>query len=216
MSQQSLAVDFFLIAHNPFDDGRLLIGAEILGCGLVGAEFADLILSHRLRIEGEDLVVAVDGAAPVDEVDDFVFTAVRSQKSLHSVRSWIEPLQDGLYGLLGDRLVASGVVRREQGARRLGRGRQPDRYPAANLLTACAPQQRLEQSLRSPKDLTLAGGMFAALLGVLGADQPLTLDIDRAMVRELLSEVELNLPSDLRAVCNGVRAITAEVSLRLR
>jgi Golgi phosphoprotein 3 (GPP34) len=215
VSPQSLAVDFFLLAHDPFDDGRLAIGTEILGCGLVGAELADLVLMRRLRIDGDDVMLTEAGGPP-DEVDDYVLEAVGSQDAVHPVRAWIEPLQDGLYALIGDRVVASGILRREQGTRRIGRGRQPDRFPAVDLLAACAPQQRLEQLLRSPKDLTLARGVLAALLGVLGVDRLLTSEVDRTTVREVLGEIEQYLPIDLRAVCDGVRAVTAEVSLRSR
>jgi hypothetical protein len=214
-SRQPLALDFFLIAHDPFDGGRLAISTEILGCGLVGAEIADLVLARRLRIDGDDVVVTEPGGQ-VDDIDGYVLEAVDGQESVHSVRTWIEPLQDGLYALIGDRLVAAGVLRREQGTRRIGRGRQPDRFPANDLLAACAPQQRLEQLLRSPKDLTLAPGVLAALLGVLGVDRLLTTAIDRTTLREMLVEIEQNLPSDLRTVCDGVRAVTAEVSLRSR
>jgi hypothetical protein len=214
-SRQPLALDFFLIAHDPFDGGRLAISTEILGCGLVGAEIADLVLARRLRIDGDDVVVTEPGGQ-VDDIDGYVLEAVDGQESVHSVRSWIEPLQDGLYALIGDRLVAAGVLRREQGTRRIGRGRQPDRFPADDLLAACAPQQRLEQLLRSPKDLTLASGVLAALLGVLGVDRLLPTAIDRTTLREMLVEIEQNLPTDLRTVCDGVRAVTAEVSLRSR
>jgi hypothetical protein len=214
-SRQPLALDFFLIAHDPFDGGRLAISTEILGCGLVGAEIADLVLARRLRIDGDDVVVTEPGGQ-VDDIDGYVLEAVDGQESVHSVRTWIEPLQDGLYALIGDRLVAAGVLRREQGTRRIGRGRQPDRFPANDLLAACAPQQRLEQLLRSPKDLTLAPGVLAALLGVLGVDRLLPTAIDRTTLREMLVEIEQNLPTDLRTVCDGVRAVTAEVSLRSR
>jgi hypothetical protein len=214
-SRQPLALDFFLIAHDPFDGGRLAISTEILGCGLVGAEIADLVLARRLRIDGDDVVVTEPGGQ-VDDIDGYVLEAVDGQESVHSVRSWIEPLQDGLYALIGDRLVAAGILRREQGTRRIGRGRQPDRFPADDLLAACAPQQRLEQLLRSPKDLTLASGVLAALLGVLGVDRLLPTAIDRTTLREMLVEIEQNLPTDLRTVCDGVRAVTAEVSLRSR
>jgi hypothetical protein len=215
-SRQPLALDFFLIAHDPFDGGRLAISTEILGCGLVGAEIAELVLARRLRVDGDDVVVVTEPRGPVDEIDGYVLEAVDGQESVHSVRAWIEPLQDGLYALIGDRLVASGVLRREHGTRRIGRGRQPDRFPASDLLAACAPQQRLEQLLRSPKDLTLAPGVLAALLGVLGVDRLLTTAIDRTTLREMLVEIEQNLPADLRAVCDGIRAVTAEVSLRSR
>lgn len=215
MARQPLAVDFFLMAHDPFDDGRLRIGTELLGCGLVGAELADLMLAHRLGIDGDDLVV-LDPGGQLDEVDDYVIEAVGSQESVHPVRTWIEPLQDGLYALVARKLVASGTVRRQQATRRIGRGRQADRFPPNDLLAACRPQQNLEELLRAPRNLTLAGGMLAALIGVLGIDGLLAPDLDRTVLRELLVEIEQHLPTDLRAVCDGVRAVTAEVSLRAR
>jgi len=135
---------------------------------------------------------------------------------VHPVRTWVEPLQDGLYALLGRKLVASGMVRRQQATRRIGRGRQADRFPPNDLLAACRPQQNLEELLRAPRNLTLAGGMLAALIGVLGIDGLLAPDLDRTVLRELLVEIEQHLPTDLRAVCDGVRAVTAEVSLRAR
>jgi hypothetical protein len=214
-SRDSLAVDFFLLVHDPFDDGRLIVNPEILGCGLVGGKLADLILDRQLRIDG-DRVVAVDHPAPADEIDSYVVEAVRSQRSAHSVRAWVDPLQDDLYDFVGDRLVASGIVRREQGARRIGRGRQPDRFPSTDLLAASAPQQRLDQMMRSPKDLTLASGMLVALLSVLGIDRAIAPDVDRTKVREIADEIADHLPTDLRGVYDAVKAISGEASLRLR
>lgn len=215
MARQPLALDFFLIAHDPFDDGRLRIGTELLGCGLVGAELADLVLARRLGIDGDHLVVLESGGQ-LEEVDDYVIEAVGSQDLEHPVRTWVEPLQDGLYALLARKLVASGTIRRQQGTRRLARGRQPDRFPANDLLAASRPQQNLEALLRAPRDLTLSAGVLAALIGVLGIDRLLTPDLDRTFLRELLAEIEQNLPTDLRVVCDGVRTATAEMSLRAR
>jgi hypothetical protein len=214
-SPDSLAVDFFLLAHDPFDDGRLIINPEILGCGLVGGTFADLILSHKLRIE-DDRVVAIDVAASADEIENYVVEAVRSQTSAHPVRRWIEPLQDDLYGFISDRVVASEILRREQGTRRIGRGRLPDRFPAVDLLAASAPQQRLQRGLRSPKDLTLSAGMLMALLSALGFERAIAPDVDQATAREIVAEIEDNLPTDLRAVYHAVQSIAGEAALRLR
>ncbi len=215
MSRQPLAVDFFLIAHDPFDDGRLRISTELFGCGLVGAEVADLMLARRLGLDGDDLVV-LDPSGELDEVDDYVIEAVGSQPETHPLRAWVEPLQDGLYALLGRKLVASGVVRRVQGSRRITGGRQPDRFPATDLLAASRPQQRLEDLLRAPRNLDLASGVLAALIGVLGVDGLLSPELDRSTLRELLTEIEHFLPADLRAVRDGLRVVTAEVSLRAR
>ncbi len=212
---RQLAVDFFLIAHDPFDDGRLRISPELLGCGLVGAEIADLMLDRRLGLDGDSLVV-LDPGGQLDEADDYVIEAVGSQSSTHPVRSWVEPLQDGLYALIADVVVGAGTVRRMPGPRRIARGRQPDRFPAADLLAACRAQQDLEALLGTPSQLTLAAGVLAALIGVLGIDGLLNPQLDRPVLRELLAEIEQNLPADLQAVCDGVRAVTAEVSLRSR
>jgi Golgi phosphoprotein 3 (GPP34) len=213
--RDSLAVDFFLLAHDPFDDGRLSVNPEILGYGLVGGKFTDLILRRWLRCD-DDRVVAVDAGTPKDEIDSFVVAAVRSQTQPHPVRSWVEPLQDELYELVGDRVVDSGIMRREQAPRRIGRARQPDRFPAVDLLAVNAPRQRIEQMMRSPKDLTLAAGMLVALLSVLGIDRAIAPDADRTAIREIVLEIEDNLPMDLRAVYDAIKTLTGEASLRLR
>ncbi len=214
-SQGSLAVDFFLLVHDPFDDGRLTISPELLGCGLVGGKLTDLVLASRLRIDG-DRVVAVGLAPSTDEIDDYVVEAVGSQKSAHTVRAWVDALQDDLYESIGDRLVTSGVLRREQGARRIGRGRQPDRFPSLDLLASSAPQQRLDEMMRSPKDLDLASGMLVALLSVLGIDRAIAPTVDRRTVAEIVDEIADNLPTDLRRVYDAVQAITGEAALRVR
>jgi hypothetical protein len=213
--RDSLAVDFFLLAHDPFDEGRLTVNPEILGYGLVGGKFADLVLRRWLRVDN-DRVVALDAGVPDDEIDSYVVAAVRSQRQPHSVRSWVGPLQDELYEQISDRVVASGLVRREQTARRIGRGRQPDRFPPTDLLAASAPQQRIDQMMRSPKDLSLAAGMLVALLNVLGVDRMIAPDVDRTRIREIAAEIEDNLPSDLRAVYDALKTLTGEASLRLR
>lgn len=210
----SLAVDFFLLAHDPFADGRMIVNGEILGCGLVGGKLADLVLDRRLGIDGE-LVVAVDGRSSGDSVDDFVVETVRGQSSSHPVRRWIEALQDDLYEYIAERVVSSGILRREQGARRL-RGRQPDRFPPEDLLAASAPQQQLLEMVRSPKDLTLRAGMLLALLGALGLDRLLAADGDPTRVREIILEIEDHLPTSLRAVHGAVKLMAGDAAIRSR
>lgn len=218
MTRDPLAMDLFLMAHDPFDDGRLRISPELLGCGLVGAALTDLLLVRRLGVDGDDLVLLESSRDPdeLNDIDVYVLEAVATQSELHPVRAWIEPLQDGIYSLVARAVVLSRTVRRQPGTRRLARGRQPDRFPATDLLAACRPQQCLEALLRSPRDLTLAAGTLATLIAVLGVDGLFSPELDRAALRELLAEVEQHLPSDLRVVCDAVRAVSAEVSLRSR
>ena len=214
-NQDSLAVDFFLVAHDPFDGGRLIVSPEVLGCGLVGGKLADLVLDRQLHVD-DGRLVAWGSAAAADQIDEYVVPAVGSQRTLHPPRSGIGPLQDDLYDLVAGRVEALGILRREPGQRRLGRGRLPDRFPAVDLLAAHGSQQRLEQMLRSPKNFTLRAGMLAALLKVLGVDVAIAIDQDRTTVREIISEVEDNLPTDLRAIYDGVQTVASQFALRMR
>jgi hypothetical protein len=215
-SSQPLSVDFFMIAHDPFDGGKLRISTELLGCGLVGAQLAELILGHRLTVNGE-LLSILDMNGRRDVLEDYVLEHVANQGTEHPVRAWIEPLQDGVYALIGDQLVAGGTLGRQPGPRRIGRGgRQPDRFPANDLLVACRPQQQLERLLRLPKDLTLPMGTLAVLIDSLGLDGLLDPALDRSRLHELLAEVEQNLPAELQAVSVAIRTIAGEVSLRAR
>ena len=213
---RSITADFFLIAHDPFDDGKLRVGTELFGCGLVGAKLAELVMARRLRLDG-DKVVVMDSAKLQDDGDDYVLENVAGQSTAHSAKSWIEPLQDGLYEVVARQLVMAGVVRRQTGVRRFARGgRHPDRFPANDLLVATRPQQDLEELLRTPRDLSLAAGTLAAIVGAVGLDSSFNLQLDRAYLRELLTEIEQNLPSDLFTIYDSVRAVTVEVSLRAR
>jgi len=213
-SSNSLAVEFFLLAHDPFSDGRMIVDGQILGCGLVGGKIVDLLLDRRLRIEN-GLVLVGDGPPSGDPIDEFVVEAVRGQSAAHSVRRWVEALEEDLYQLISDRVVSLGILRREQGGGRFRR-QQPDRYPAENLLAASRPQQDLQQMVRSPRDLTLRAGMLLALLGALGLDTVVVGDGDQTRAREIIVEIEENLPADLQVVHAAVASIAGAAALRMR
>jgi len=167
-------------------------------------------------VNGE-LLSILDMNGRRDVLEDYVLEHVANQGTEHPVRAWIEPLQDGVYALIGDQLVAGGTLGRQPGPRRIGRGgRQPDRFPANDLLVACRPQQQLERLLRLPKDLTLPMGTLAVLIDSLGLDGLLDPALDRSRLHELLAEVEQNLPAELQAVSVAIRTIAGEVSLRAR
>ena len=123
MDHSYLPDEFFLIAHDEFS-GKLRISQDLLGCGLVGAQLADLVMARRIGIEaGRVLITDTPGDAG-DEVGAYVIETLTRQTSTHSVRVWIETFADVLYELVGRRLIAAGVVRRESGGRQLcGSGR---------------------------------------------------------------------------------------------
>ena len=214
MDRHWLATDFFLIAHDEFS-GKLRISLELLCCGLVGGQLADLIVANRLALEGGRVLVTDDRSEARDEVGDYVVESISRQTSTHSVRVWVDTLQEVLYELIGRRLINDGVVRREQGGRQLMR-RRPDRFPATDLLAAARPRLRLEHMLRTPQEFDLPGAVLAVLVGAVGVETVLDPEIDRTAARELMTRLEENFPADLRALIEGVRAAAVAVSLTVR
>lgn len=213
MDQEHLGARLFLIAHDEFS-GRPHVGHELLGCGLVGAVLADLVLAGAVTV-ADGRVVATDPApSGTDEVAAYAVESIRRQGTNHTVRTWTAHLGDPLHELVARDLVDRGILRRESG-RGLFRARA-DRFPAADLLRAAAPRVRLEHMLRHPRDLDLPGGVVAALLWALGVDRILDPAIDRAASRQLVDEVLAHLPPDLAQLLAGVTAAGAAVSLTVR
>jgi len=214
MDRSYLPDEFFLIAHDEFS-GKLRISQDLLGCGLVGAQLADLVMAKQIGIEDGRVLMTDTPDDAGEEVGAYVMETLARQTSTHSVRVWIETFADVLYELVGRRLVAAGVVRREAGGRQLMRKR-PDRFPAVDLLAAARPRLRVEHMLRRPEEFDLPGAVVAVLIEALDSHSVLDPELDRAAIRELSAQLEANLPVHLHAVVQGVRAAVAAVSLTIR
>jgi hypothetical protein len=209
MSRYRLAESFFLIVHDPFT-GKLGISRELLDCGLVAAELADLVLSGHLDVV-EDRVVVTDRTGGVDEeLDRFVVDAVGRQTSSHPVRVWAESIGEIVFDLVVKRLLDDGVVRAERHRGVLRRG--PERFPAQDLLRASGPRLRLEHMLRHPAEFDLPGAVTAAIAGAIGVERTFEFEIDR----ELFTELADNLPPSLERLIVGVTATVAAISLTIR
>ncbi|MFC4944477.1 GOLPH3/VPS74 family protein [Pseudonocardia sp. GCM10023141] len=214
MAQDLLAKRMFLILHNPFT-GKSDVGQDLLKCGLVAAELADLIMARRLGMENDRIVVADTRGSGSDEIGAFVVESIQRQTSAHTVRSWVEALADVLFELVARGLVDDGVVRREQGGRKLLR-RSADRFPAVDLMRAAGPRLRLEHMLRTPRERDVSGAALAAVLGALEVDRVLDVDRDRAQVRFAIGECTASLPIDLRNLVAGVEDSVSAISLIVR
>ena len=214
MNRQRLAERFFLITHDEFS-GKLRISPELLGCGLVCAELADLMLVGRL--DAVDDRVIVTNRHPHDDDDPvsaFVMESVQLQPAVHTVRTWCENLSESVQELVARRLIEDDVLHRVVGGGVIRR--RSDRYPAKALLRAVGPRLRLEHMLRTPSELDLAGALLAALLRTLDAERVLDPSVDRAAARQLVDGVMDNLPTSLRALVDGAASAVAAVSLRVR
>ncbi|MBC8093830.1 MAG: GPP34 family phosphoprotein [Pseudonocardia sp.] len=216
MSDERLSDNFFLIVHDEFT-GKLRVSHDLLECGLVVAQVAELISVGRLGMVGDRVLVRDPGsgaAAGVDEISAFVVDSVGRQSRPHSVRTWIETLGSPLFELVARRLMDRGVLRRESGRGLLMR--RPDRFPAVNLLAAARPQIRLEHMLTTPTEFDLAGAVTASVINVLGIGNVLDPTLDRAATKAVIDRLHGHLPSQLRMLLKGAEAAVAAVSLTVR
>ena len=208
MGHSEFAPNLFLVVHDPFS-GKLEISRELLGCGLVAAELAHLIIDGWLEI-ADDRIVIANGGPCTQQIDSFVVQSVARQRNPHTVRVWIESLGEILYELVAEDLVEQGIIREEKRRGLVRKG--PVLYPAADLLKASGPRLRLDNMLRDPPSFTLAGAVNAALVGAMGIERIFETEVDR----EFFEELRLNLPTQLRSLLNGVAAAVAAVTLTIR
>jgi Golgi phosphoprotein 3 (GPP34) len=212
MLRQPLATAFFLFAHDTFS-GKLLISADLLGCGLVGAQMAELILAGRLQMLDGKVAVSEPRGDGSDTISAYVMDSVSRQPQAHAVRTWTENLGPMLTELVARAALDEGIVQREtSGVLR----RKADRFPALDLVRAAAGRVRVEHALRHPKDMDLRVGILTALVFAVGADRLLDPGIDRLRARALVAEVGENLPGAIRQLLDGLAAAIAAVSLRVR
>jgi hypothetical protein len=209
MSRSHLAENFFLIVHDPFT-GKLSISRELLDCGLVASQLADLVLSGHLDVVDDRVVVTDRTGGRDEELDRFVLEAVARQKAAHSVRVWSESIGAIVFDLVVKRLLDDGVIRAEKHRAMLRRG--PERFPAQDLLRASGPRLRLEHMLRHPTEFDLPGAVTAAIVGALGVERSFEFDVER----ELFVELTENLPPSLERLVAGVAATVAAISLTIR
>ncbi|MCW6010528.1 GPP34 family phosphoprotein [Micromonospora sp. CPCC 205371] len=189
-----LADELFLVGHDEYT-GKPTGNAGVLASALAGAVLGELLLDGRLTIvEGG---VAVQAARAYGEkATDAVLGEVCRQGDRRPVRHWVGYLRGDVRDVVARRLVATGLVRREQ-PRGLAR-RGHTRYPAYDPQRYAEPRRRLAQALagQGPMDAQLAA--LAALAGIAG------LVPDPTRVRE-------NLPWVLRDLVSGVdEAVSAQ------
>jgi hypothetical protein len=206
-----LSSQLFLILHDPFT-GKGEVSQELLECAVSAAQLADLVITRRLAVNDDDQVVmagrAQEGSG--DEVGAYVLGCVADQSRTYSVRTWVASLGEVVTDLVVRELVEAGVVRHERGSRGL-RGRKPDRFPAADLLRASSPRNRVRHMLTHPGEFDLAGATVASIVGALGVERIFEVDD----TRDLLRELGTHMPSPLQSVMAGLAATVASMSVTL-
>jgi hypothetical protein len=161
-----LAEELLLLALNEEKGTVVMAGSIGLPYGLAGALLIELAADGLIRVEGKELVAAPGGSAR-DEVLDEVLGVIRSAKRTRDLKSWVGKIGRSagkLKGRLLDRLVAKGILRREE--HRLLLLFPTTRYPETNPMPEYAVRERVRRALRG---MTPPDGHTAALISLVHA-----------------------------------------------
>jgi hypothetical protein len=207
-----MAGAFLLLVHDEFS-GRPRCSADLLRCGLVGAQLAELVIAGRMSLaEGRVHPLDADPLGDGRPAADYVMECVFAQPRHHTVRTWTENLGEPLHEMVVTELVEEGIVRRESGG--FGR-RRMERYPAVDLLRAAAPKARFARMLTMPRDLDLAGAFTIAMVWALGIEAVLDARSERG-TGDLVERIKARMPAALRALLEGIGNSAAATSLTMR
>ncbi len=205
-----LADELFLIGHDEYS-GKPRVSAAALDSGLAGAVLGELLLDGRLTVE--DGRVRLRDPRPIGErVSDAALAEVFKQREPWPVRSWVEYLRREVRDMVGRRLVAGGLVRRQ---RSRGLVRTSVRFPARDPLTAASPRVRLRYLLDHAELVDLPTATLAALVASTRLEHVLAMESSRR-VRDVIAELTQDLPAALAALANGVDAAVGAVTLTIR
>ncbi|MDN5915003.1 MAG: GPP34 family phosphoprotein [Pseudonocardia sp.] len=208
-----MTTGFFLIAHDEFS-GKVRIHPDLLLCGLVGAQIADLVIGGRLTMSGDRVTVVDPDVAGLDEMATLVLDSVAHDRETHTVRAWNDVLNQLLLDLTTSRLVADRILRKESARSLLGRRRE--HYPALDLVRARHPELELRAMFTDPATFTLPGAFTAAMIDTLGLDTLLEPGIERSVVRSIAGQAAEHLPGSLSQLRSGLAASVSAISLTIR
>ncbi len=107
-----LAEDLLLLLTHDVT-GRLVLQAAQVDAGLGGANLLELALTGRVGLDERRRVAVVDPSPTGEEILDGALAIVSGHQGKRP-KSLIQPLAKGLRPALYDRLVARGVVRRQE------------------------------------------------------------------------------------------------------
>jgi hypothetical protein len=208
-----MAATFFLLVHDEFS-GRSRCRADLLRCGLVGAQLAELVIAGRIGlVEGRVHPLDAGPLGDARPAAEYVMECVLAQPRYHTAATWADNLGDPLHAMIVNEVVEDGIVRRES-AGGFGR-RRTERFPAVDLLRAAAPKERIERMLMTPRELDLAGAFTIATVWALGIEAVLDARSDRGS-GDLVERIQARMPTALRELLDGIGNSAAASPLTVR
>ncbi|OLL71417.1 hypothetical protein Ae168Ps1_5920 [Pseudonocardia sp. Ae168_Ps1] len=216
MEQGALANGLFLIAYDE-TAGRPGLAPDLLACGLVGAQLADLVMAGALTVGADDRVVATrpgPAARVTGEAATLVLDSIAHEPRAHPVRAWIEALGGPLTDAVRNDLVERGTLAQSTGRTLLGRSRT--RLTATDTTAARAPSIALREMVRAPATFTLPGAVTLVLVSALGVERLLEPEVDRATARALARDAAGHLPAPVERLRQGLAETAAAAGVAVR
>ena len=164
-----LADDLYLLAHHEIS-GKPHLQPRAAGLGLAGALLAELILSGKIYLRPDQIMVA-DRSPPGDGLARSVLGLLVSEPEQHAPRDWLLFLARTAAEDVALRLEQSGYLTRIS-SRRPWRGQ---RWIPVDADCAFAPFLRAKSALDSSKPVTAQNAALAGLAAACGLGRQMAL-----------------------------------------
>lgn len=164
-----LADDLYLLAHHEVT-GKLHLQPRAAGLGLAGALLAELMLSGKIYLQPDQIMVA-DRSPPGDGLARSVLGLLVSEPEQHAPRDWLLFLARTAAEDVALRLEQSGYLTRIS-SRRPWRGQ---RWIPVDSDCAFAPFLRAKSALDSSKPITAQNAALAGLAAACGLGRQMAL-----------------------------------------
>jgi hypothetical protein len=164
-----LADDLYLLAHHEIT-GKPHLQPRAAGLGLAGALLAELMLSGKIYLQPDRIMVA-DRSPPGDGLARSVLGLLVSEPEQHAPRDWLLFLARTAAEDVALRLEQSGYLTRIS-SRRPWRGQ---RWIPVDADCAFAPFLRAKSALDSSKPVTAQNAAFAGLAAACGLGRQMAL-----------------------------------------
>ncbi len=157
-----LADDLYLLAHHDVS-GRQFLHPRAAGIGLASALLAELVVSARVRVSADSVVVA-DSKPPDDGLAGHVLGLVLSEHDRHSARDWLTFLGVTAEQDVARRLEQAGYLTQERSRHRW----RADRWVPVNAEWAFASLARARVVLDPARPAPLHSVVLAGLATACG------------------------------------------------
>ena len=208
----SLADELLLLVYD--DAGSPEAGMQVVDYGLAGALLMELMLAERVTVPDKRVVVT-DPTPIGDPLADQALARIAGEHRERKPKDWIGPLSKGLRERVLDRLIAAGLLRREED--RVLWVFPRTRFPSASgeePLPEGETRRRLLAAADATGPVDQRTAALCALVRALGIERVAVPDRPRREVRERFQEIVVaSWPADAarKAITEMEAAVTTAV-----